>query len=283
MISPDLAHQLRDLSRQDKLNVIQFLAAELNLTEAVSQSNVSAAVPSIVQAKLSQPGYTTITSNSAIATKSVAKIVQQTAFSTATDVTISRFLQLQNFLSSTEHAQLVEYAVAQEADFVSTTTSTGAANYRESRVLYNFPEWRSLMANRIREALPEVLQTLELDEFEITEIEAQLTAHNDGNFYRIHNDNGSKETETRLLTYVYYFNHYPKNFWGGGLRIYDTTVKNNYFVAADSYHDVQPDNNSIVFFLSRYMHEVLPITCPSGAFIDSRFTINGWLRTPTAA
>ncbi|MGB8690572.1 MAG: proline hydroxylase, partial [Microcoleus sp.] len=33
-----------------------------------------------------------------------------------------------------------------------------------------------------------------------------------------------------------------------------------------------------VFFLSRYMHEVLPVSCPSKAFADSRFTINGWVR-----
>ncbi|WP_333783600.1 hypothetical protein [Nostoc sp. 'Peltigera malacea cyanobiont' DB3992] len=26
------------------------------------------------------------------------------------------------------------------------------------------------------------------------------------------------------------------------------------------------------------MHEVLPVNCPSQAFGDSRFTINGWVR-----
>lgn len=35
----------------------------------------------------------------------------------------------------------------------------------------------------------------------------------------------------------------------------------------------------IIFFLSRYMHEVLPVKCPSRNFADSRFTINGWIRS----
>jgi SM-20-related protein len=32
-----------------------------------------------------------------------------------------------------------------------------------------------------------------------------------------------------------------------------------------------------VFFDSHLMHEVLPVSVPSGAFEDWRFTVNGWL------
>jgi Rps23 Pro-64 3,4-dihydroxylase Tpa1-like proline 4-hydroxylase len=62
------------------------------------------------------------------------------------------------------------------------------------------------------------------------------------------------------------------------LLIYDSKIENNFYVNADSYQAVEPRNNSIVFFLSRYLHEVLPVSCPSKAFADSRFTINGWVR-----
>jgi Rps23 Pro-64 3,4-dihydroxylase Tpa1-like proline 4-hydroxylase len=114
--------------------------------------------------------------------------------------------------------------------------------------------------------------------FVVSQIEAQLTAHNDGQFYKVHNDNGSQDTATRELTYVYYFYQDPKPFTGGELVIYDSKVQNNYYVQAESYKMVEPRNNSIVFFLSRYMHEVLPIRCPSQEFVNSRFTINGWIR-----
>ena len=39
---------------------------------------------------------------------------------------------------------------------------------------------------------------------------------------------------------------------------------------------IEPLNNRIVFFDSRYYHEVRKVTCASKDFMDSRFTINGW-------
>jgi Rps23 Pro-64 3,4-dihydroxylase Tpa1-like proline 4-hydroxylase len=194
------------------------------------------------------------------------------------DPLTSRYLQLENFLSSTEHQLLLEYVFDRQAEFVSTLTSTGAENYRKSVVLYTFPEFAALIHQRIQAILPEVLAHLGLPAFPIGQIEAQLTAHNDGNFYKIHNDNGSPDTATRELTYVYYFHQEPKAFSGGELVIYDSQKQAQYYVAGETHHIIEPLNNSIVFFLSRYMHEVLPVRCPSQQFADSRFTINGWVR-----
>ncbi|NJN86503.1 MAG: proline hydroxylase [Leptolyngbyaceae cyanobacterium SL_7_1] len=194
------------------------------------------------------------------------------------EVLPSEFVQLDQFLTAAEHQQLLEYVLDRESEFVSTTTSTGAANYRKSVVLHYFPEFTALITDRIQTVLPNVLSKLNLPPFEASQIEAQLTGHNDGNYYKIHNDNGSPETATRELTYVYYFHQEPKAYSGGELIIYDSQIENNYYVQAKSYHTVEPRNNSIVFFLSRYMHEVLPVRCPSRAFADSRFTINGWVR-----
>jgi SM-20-related protein len=191
---------------------------------------------------------------------------------------ISEYLQLDHFLTVEEHQSLIDYVQQRAADFVGTTTFTGEVNYRESVVLYSFPEYTELITYRIQKALPEIFQKFALKPFQISQIEAQLTAHNDGNFYKIHNDNGSEDTATRELTYVYYFYREPKPFTGGELVIYDSKVENNYYVQADTYQMIEPRNNSIVFFLSRYMHEVLPVRCPSQQFADSRFTINGWLR-----
>jgi Rps23 Pro-64 3,4-dihydroxylase Tpa1-like proline 4-hydroxylase len=123
-----------------------------------------------------------------------------------------------------------------------------------------------------------VIARLGIASFPIGQIESQLTAHNDGHYYKAHNDSGSPDTASRELTYVYYFNREPKQFSGGELRIYDSRIENNFFIKAESYKTIEPINNSIVFFLSRYIHEVLPIRCPSQQFADSRFTINGWVR-----
>ncbi|HEY9626670.1 MAG TPA: 2OG-Fe(II) oxygenase [Coleofasciculaceae cyanobacterium] len=194
------------------------------------------------------------------------------------NIIASQVLQFDDFLSLAEHRQLLSYVQKQEAAFVNTSTSTGDLSHRRSLVLYEFPEFSTLIHTRIQSLLAEVLAKFGFADLPISQIESQLTAHNDGHYYRVHNDNGSPDTASRELTYVYYFNREPKRFSGGELRIYDSRIENNFFVRAESYKTIEPRNNSIVFFLSRYMHEVLPIRCPSGKFAASRFTINGWVR-----
>jgi SM-20-related protein len=194
------------------------------------------------------------------------------------DDLISRYAQIENFLTSAEKNKLIKYVLAKESEFVSTSTSTNAEDYRRSMVLHSFPEFSTLMVNRIKEILPDVLRKLNIPSFPLGDIESQLTTHNDNNFYKLHNDSGSPDTASRFFTYVYYFYREPKAFSGGELLIYDSKVENNFYVADETFRTVEPRNNSIVFFLSRYMHEVLTVSCPSKAFADSRFTINGWVR-----
>ncbi|MCC5637143.1 2OG-Fe(II) oxygenase [Nostoc sp. CHAB 5844] len=196
----------------------------------------------------------------------------------ANDILNSNYVQIDNFFSPNEHERLIKYVLANKSNFVSTSTSTHEKNYRRSMVLYSFPEFTELMVHKIQKIMPDVISKLGISSFPISQIESQLTSHNDGNYYKIHNDNGSPDTATRELTYVYYFNREPKRFSGGELLIYDSKVENNFYVKAESFKTIEPRNNSIVFFFSRYMHEVLPVKCPSKAFADSRFTINGWVR-----
>ncbi len=193
------------------------------------------------------------------------------------DFIASECVQIYNFLTVEEKNQLLDYVLQHESDFVSTSTSTGDLDYRRSMILYSFPEFSQLITKRIHAILPDVFRKLKLSPFTVSEIETQLTSHNDGNYYKIHNDNGSPDTAKREFTYVYYFYREPKSFSGGELKIYDSKIENNFYVNADSYQLVEPRNNSIVFFLSRYLHEVLPVSCPSKDFADSRFTINGWV------
>ncbi|MDJ0555592.1 MAG: 2OG-Fe(II) oxygenase [Microcoleaceae cyanobacterium MO_207.B10] len=195
-----------------------------------------------------------------------------------TDPLISRYLLVENFLTDTQNQQLLNFALQKKSDFVPTSTSTKAENYRNSLVLHSFPKFREMIINRIKEMFPDVLTKLDIPSFSIADIESQLTVHSHNNFYKVHNDNGSPDTSTRVLTYVYYFYRVPKAFTGGNLRIYDSQIKGKYYVKGDTFKNIEPKNNSIIFFLSRYLHEVLPVSCFSQAFADSRFTINGWIR-----
>jgi hypothetical protein len=64
------------------------------------------------------------------------------------------------------------------------------------------------------------------------------------------------------------------------LRFFNRTTTDARKIGDDAYVDVEPRHNSIIFFPSEYMHEVMPVICPSREFVDSRFTINGWVRRP---
>jgi SM-20-related protein len=185
-------------------------------------------------------------------------------------------VQVRDVLDADEHAALLSMVAQQAAHFAGTRTSTGVINYRESMVLYHFAPFDELLRDKVRGLMPQVCEALKIP-VATGAIEAQLTAHNDGNFYKVHNDNGSADTVHRALTFVYYFHRQPKGFSGGELRIYDHKNQNGYHYAADSYSTIEPLDNSMVLFESREMHEVLPVTCPSQQFMDSRFTINGWV------
>lgn len=190
------------------------------------------------------------------------------------------YVEIKNFLSPEANQKAIEEAIQKRDQYIESTTTTKADKYRHSYVLFSqkIPELSALIQRQIIEKLPEVLIQLNFRPFEISEIEVQLTAHNDGCYYKVHNDAGSEQTANREITYVYYFYQEPKAFSGGELRIYDTEMKGNGVITHQNFQTITPTNNSIVFFNSRCRHEVMPVVCPSKAFEHSRFTVNGWIR-----
>ncbi|MDE5109253.1 MAG: 2OG-Fe(II) oxygenase [Trichodesmium sp. St17_bin3_1_1] len=191
----------------------------------------------------------------------------------------SKCVKIENFLTQAENQKIIESVIKLEAYFEKSTTSLGSndPDFRISKVLHLAPISKDRISSRIRLVLPQVLAQLGHQEFPITRIEAQVTAHNHGHYYQTHNDNGTPNVAKREITYVYYFYQQPQQFSGGELVLYDEKIDNNYLKPANSFKKIAPKNNSIIFFLSRYWHEVLPVNCPSKNFADGRFTINGWL------
>ena len=173
--------------------------------------------------------------------------------------------------------ELIQFAIDQQPRFVPTSITTNSERYpdhRNSLVLYDVPTW---MQDLVTSLAPEALNELGHPTFFISRLEAQLTAHNDNNYYKIHSDNGCSRTNNRKLTFVYYFYREPKVFTGGDLVVYDTRIEEGRLVNVGLSQVYEPKNNSIVFFLSSYLHEVKPVKCPTLLFENSRFTVNGWI------
>src|SRR5579859_3684296 len=196
-----------------------------------------------------------------------------------------RCVVLDEFLSPQEVEELTRFTLAHESDFqvsevLSPHAEGGVVNYdhRRSRLLMDLEQHESLMLERIKSVLPEVLKKLDMEEFEITGVEAQITASNDGDFFRFHCDNASDVVASRHLTFVYFFHREPRQFEGGELRIHDSRLEDGQYVSEGSYQTIVPQQNQIVFFPCELMHEITTVKCPSQNFADSRFTVNGWLR-----
>lgn len=189
-----------------------------------------------------------------------------------------RIARFERFLPPADAARLLDRTLALEPRFVPSFTSDGEDGYRRSLVLDPPADLQQAMVARIRACMGDVARGLGIAPFPVGRIECQVTANNDGAYFRVHTDAGDNETRDRVLTYVYYYSREPRPFEGGELRVYDDVVRNNKLARHDTWQTIEPAPNSIVFFHAQVMHEVTEVRVPSKAFGDSRFTVNGWVR-----
>lgn len=200
-----------------------------------------------------------------------------------TEVKRAQCVVLDEFLPPQELEELMRYTLRHEQEFQSSEviapmTQAGVTDYshRRSRVLMELGAREDVILKRIRPVLPLVLGQLEMEEFPITRTEVQITASNDKDFFRAHCDDAQQLIASRRLTFVYFFHREPRQFSGGELRLHDSP-RNNRHSDWESYETIVPQQNQIVFFPCSTLHEITPVRCTSGAFADSRFTVNGWL------
>ena len=194
-----------------------------------------------------------------------------------------RCVLLEEFLAPAELDSLMAYTTSHQEDFVMSEVITPGVKcaadfeHRRSRVLMDLGPHQAVILNRLCMTLPRILPRLGIEPFSISHIEAQITSSKDGDYFRWHSDNGAGEVAARHVTFVYFFHREPKAFEGGELRIqgqpYDPMGDN-----LGNYYTIIPRQNQVVLFDSSLMHEITPVKCPSGKFIDSRFTVNGWFR-----
>jgi len=188
------------------------------------------------------------------------------------------------FLAAEELSGLLNYCLRNASRFGQSEVKRydGAAEldseYRRSRVLFDLGPYRFLFQQRLLTLLPHLLLALTKRPFIVRELEIQLTSSNHGEFFRPHTDNGDDELQAREITFVYYFHREPRRFAGGELRIFDTVHADGVPIETERFQVIYPLQNQIVVFPSCYLHEILPVICPSREFADSRFTVNGWYR-----
>jgi hypothetical protein len=190
-------------------------------------------------------------------------------------------VSIANFLGDFRQ-RVLEYVLSKERDFqVATVVPTGGSDptvnetVRRAKVLNGLGQLENKVVERLKKELQPALQKLDHKGFPVGRIELQVTASNDGDYFRLHQDTGPNDT--REISFVYFFHREPRRFSGGELRIYETRLIDGHLTPADHSHTLSPRQDTLVFFPSHNEHEVLPVRVPSRAFADSRFTVNGWI------
>jgi Rps23 Pro-64 3,4-dihydroxylase Tpa1-like proline 4-hydroxylase len=192
----------------------------------------------------------------------------------------ARYVCFHDVLGEPAKARLLGEAIARESKLVPSRVAGDVPDYRRSRLISQPGDLTAGVVGRVRELIPELCERLEVATFPVGRIEAQLTVHNDGDYYRAHTDNGTDETRTREISYVYYFHRQPKRFTGGELALYDSRLDDSRRLvpAGPPVAVIEPVDDSLVVFPSSCLHEVRPVRLASPELADGRFTINGWVR-----
>jgi SM-20-related protein len=197
-----------------------------------------------------------------------------------------RLLIIDNFLAKPTVEAFVYILERWQADFEDSvflsredSQLTVNKNKRSSLVLNNQPEiFLHFMKSKIAELEVSLKENFNYSLEWNKEFRFEIAASNDGDFFTPHTDSYPDiPLEDQLkVSMVYYFHREPKPFNGGELFIWDQ-LKNEDGTLSDEFPNegikIEPINNRIIFFDSTCLHEVLPISCPSKDFMDSRFVI----------
>lgn len=193
------------------------------------------------------------------------------------------YLVVRDFLEEDTVERLLKFTLAHERAFEPTTVGRvegGVINpaLRVSVGIRELGEFRPVLKSKILPLVPELVAKLRTTPIAVPKLELHLVAHNDRAFYTRHTDTrtASDQYSIRVLSAVYYFHAEPKAFTGGALRLFAIGGGD------DNYADIEPAHNSLLVFPSWAPHEVMPVSCPSKRFIDSRFSISCWIRREEA-
>lgn len=186
---------------------------------------------------------------------------------------------IDGFLGAEGSAELLDFALANEANFEPTAVYSSEHGWGvrpKSRTSAHFAgDWkpqRKAFRKVIEERLEEIVEGAGCSGFRPDKMEFEMVATGDGGHFVRHIDTLAKQKlfETdRIVSSVYYFHREPARFKGGELIMHA--------MAGDQTLAIEPKHDRLVVFSSIAPHEVNLTSVPSGAFEDSRFSINCWL------
>ena len=192
------------------------------------------------------------------------------------------FRVIETFLGDDMVQRLLDHVLLHQDRFKPTKVNVhGAAQVKwDRRISMRLGDWgdlRPLIQAQIVGVKDWAVQQLGITPFHTTQLEMEMVAHGDGAFFSRHTDTHMNPDHTpswgeRTLTAVYYFHALPKAYDGGQLRMHSLVPPE----AGGTHVDLVPQRDMLLLFPSWFPHEVMPISCAGGHFMQSRFAINCW-------
>ncbi|HSZ25092.1 MAG TPA: 2OG-Fe(II) oxygenase [Cytophagaceae bacterium] len=103
----------------------------------------------------------------------------------------------------------------------------------------------------------------------------QVSRYGQKDHYKWHYDYIPNDT-SRVITLIYYAHANPKAFTGGELCLTNGLLWGDQLVGETEKAMIEPKNNRLVLFDSRFLHAVLPTHSPN-EFDKGRFSVNVWI------
>ncbi len=190
-------------------------------------------------------------------------------------------LVIDNFLGGVAADALLAQMIAAEAHFTPSVVRGPGSPQQDSafRSSLRLPGRIGVELESFKVAIQarfaELCAGVGVAKFPVYHTECSVVAHRNRDFYMRHidtrtGDPGVQGKHVRLLSCVYYLNRRPQVFSGGELVFYPPGR------AAEPFR-IAPQHDRLAVFPAFVPHEVLPVSSPSEAFADSRFSINCWL------
>jgi SM-20-related protein len=195
------------------------------------------------------------------------------------------YLVYRNVMGGEYVTGLLNHVVERQGDFVAggmlnrqTGESFKDTNVRWSLYLRDLGPFRGPIKAFVNAIAGPALKALHVIEPQVKPKEFEITAYPDGGHIGKHIDTKTGKERVRILSCVYYFAATPRRFDGGELRLYGFPKPNfGEKTVPESFVDIEPRSDTLVVFPSWLFHQVLPVRVPSGAWVDSRFTVNCWI------
>ncbi|CAM8657777.1 Oxoglutarate/iron-dependent dioxygenase [Acidimicrobiia bacterium] len=195
----------------------------------------------------------------------------------------SPYVKANGFLPQADRDELFKAIVAAESEYVS-----NAMDGRRALVLYPAPAIAELFAAQILRVAPSLVEPLGFRTEDLvapTARDLAVTASGHGDFFGPHRDDtgplATPETQARRVSLAFHLNSVPKRFEGGELRLYDYRVFNDESVPANTFAALEPEDNTLIAFLSSTRHDVASVRFEDNAFAGRRFSITGSFSIPS--